>query len=109
MFGIDNQMMRMLYSVNKMDDPIFQHEEEIYKPEELCHGPMQAIIEGRTSFYYNWKIACRHKCCRKKCCLCCRHKETPADRIFEKARQRLTAEIDLLHILKQLRTNAFMA
>jgi hypothetical protein len=107
-FIIDNTMLKKLYSVNKRDDPLFEGEK---KPETelLTNGPMQRTLEARTSFYYNWKEIWKRKCCSSKICCCCRHKETVADRIFEKARFRLHAEIDLLQIIKQLRTNSFIA
>ena len=42
-----------------------------------------------------------------KFCCCCSRKKTLEDKLFEKARKKLYAEIDLLQIIKQLRIVTF--
>lgn len=61
-------------------------------------------LDKRASFNYTWKDYWLTKPCFQ--CCCCR-KLTREDKIFMKARIKLHAEIDLLHIIKQLRLFAF--
>jgi len=92
-FAVDNLMMRKLYTVNKKEDPLYETKtfpEPLIEQKAILYDYMNM----RTSFFYTWKSCCARCVCNSPCCcscfnFCCKRKDTVADRIFDKTRERL--------------------
>jgi len=111
-FALDNLMMRKLYTVNKKEDPLYEKKEFPESQIEI-KSHLYDYMNDRTSFYYTWGQCCCRCLCNSACCcaclnFCCKRKDTIADRVFEKTRERLLHEIDLIQIVRQLRISAFL-
>lgn len=102
-FGLDNSMIKRLYSVDRECDG---HTLDVVENDPSLNTGRQELIDTldkREYWSYSWAKKCfapkGYCCCR---CLCCKP-EMRQDRLFKKARATLHDEIDMLHIIKQLR------
>lgn len=98
-FGLDNSMIKRLYSMNRKVDG---HSVDIQEEEGRNTGRTEFIdtLDKRDHWSYNWK---RRNCAPEgyNCCrICCCRPKTREDRLFERARETLHNEIDMLHIIK---------
>jgi hypothetical protein len=103
-FAVDNLLMRKLFTVYADDDPLYKKkftaETTISESSTLFD-----FMNKRTSFYYSWKVLCKRCICKSACCcscfnFCCKRKDTVADRVFDKAKEKILNEIDLIQIVK---------
>jgi hypothetical protein len=101
-------MMRKLYSVEKDEDSTPDAVSFMPSPKNEGNSGRTRLkkkLEEKQAFDYSWQEFTRNNLC--SCCCCCRHKSTTKDRLFVTGRSKLWAEMDLLNIIKQLRTNKF--
>ena len=112
-FCADNTMMRKLYAVRAQDSKLFA-DRQSKDPLPTVDAKLVKFMQERTSFYYSYRNYCKRCLCHSClfcCCFncCCKRKDTIEDRIFDKAQKRLYQEIDIMHVIKQLRISAFVA
>jgi hypothetical protein len=103
-FAVDNLMMRKLFTVKADDDALYTHK---FTPDSTVaeSSTLFDFMNKRTSFYYKWRTCCARCVCNSPCCcscfnFCCKRKDLVADRIFDKTKDRLINEIDLIQIVK---------
>ena len=89
-FASDNTLMRLLYSVNKREDPLFTRREG-GEPPKFTQNRVLDCLQTRTSWYYDYKEYWKHGAAHSWCCCsclncCCPRRDTAADRIFIKGR-----------------------
>ena len=111
-FSIDNSMTKKLYSYGRNDnDEEYPHER---RPQEHAdkHGYQRALLNelggnNRTEFRYSgWRFF-QLKNFGSPWCFCCRFRERHLDKLQQKAKKKLYAEIDILEIIKKLRVARF--
>lgn len=100
-FSADLTLIRKLYTVNRVDDVLYSSKED--DKLQRTNNVLIDYMQTRTSFYYTYK----RELCRKFCKCCAAGKATPADRIFDKGKERLMFEMDILRILRVLRECQF--
>ena len=100
-FAFDNILLRKLFTAHPKFNPHSNYGDKVENQSTFAH-----FLDTRASFYYSYKSYCRRKlskCWCLCCCICFSRKLSTIDKMYRRARTRMYHELDILHILKQLR------
>jgi len=104
-YTLTKDMMTKLYSMNKTKMKLIDSDPDLMDSLPSNKAILLKNLKKRKNYNFDANyFFYRHLCC---CCVCIRR--SLAERLYLKGRNQLLAEIDLLHILKQLRTANFMS